>query len=78
MTIQGTQVLMYTKNILFLCFSDFSIFLFKHIMHGHIREKKEIPNYVKLKHHNFVMSKHTDVLHDWRALVVRWLFMHFS
>ena len=47
-------------------------------MHGHIREKKEIPNYVKLKHHNFVMSKHTDVLPDWQALVVRWLFMPFS
>ena len=30
------------------------------------------------KHHNFAMPKHTDVIHDWRALVVRWLFMHFS
>ena len=24
------------------------------------------------------MPKHTDVIHDWRALVVRWLFMPFS
>ena len=40
-------------------------------MHGHIREKEEIPNYVKLKHHNFAMLKHTNVYNDWRALVVR-------
>ena len=43
-----------------------------------IKEREEIPNYVKLKHHNFAMPKHTDVLHDWRALVVRWLFMPFT
>ena len=24
------------------------------------------------------MAKHTDVIHDWRATVVRWLLMHFS
>ena len=24
------------------------------------------------------MAKHTDVIHDWRATVVRWLFMPFS
>ena len=30
------------------------------------------------KHHNFAMPKHIDVLHDWRALVVRWLFIPFS
>ena len=24
------------------------------------------------------MLKHTDVIHDWRATVVRWLFMPFS
>ena len=30
------------------------------------------------KYHNFAMSKHTDVIHDWWALVVRWLFMPFS
>ena len=47
-------------------------------MHRHIRERKEISNYVKLKHHNFAMSKHTDVIHDWWVLVVRWLFMPFS
>ena len=47
-------------------------------MHGHIREREEIPNYVKPKNHNFAMPKHADVIHDWRALVVRWLFMPFS
>ena len=24
------------------------------------------------------MPKHTDVIHDWRALMVRWLLMSFS
>ena len=27
---------------------------------------------------NFAMLKHTDVIHDWRAIVVRWLLMPFS
>ena len=39
-------------------------FSFEHIMHRHIREREEIPNYVKLKHHNFAIPKHTDVIHD--------------
>ena len=26
-------------------------------MHGHIREREEIPNYVKLKRHNFTTRK---------------------
>ena len=30
------------------------------------------------KHHNFAMPKHIDVIYDWQALVVRWLFMPFS
>ena len=43
-------------------------------MHGHIREKGNT-QLCKPKHHNFAMSKHTDVIHNWRALVVRWLFI---
>ena len=46
-------------------------------MHEHIGERKEISNYVSLNI-NFAMLKHTDVIHDWRVLVVRWLFMPFS
>ena len=52
-------------------------------MHGHMRERErerereEIPNYISLNI-NFAMPKHTDVIHDWWALVVRWLFMPFS
>ena len=35
------------------------------------------------KHTNIIditlaMPKHTDVIHDWRAIVVRWLLMPFS
>ena len=33
---------------------------------------------LSFKHHNFAMSKHTNVFHDWQALLVRWLFIHFS
>ena len=43
-----------------------------------IKEREEILSYVKPKHHNFAMSKHIDVIHDWQGLVVRWLFMSFS
>ena len=28
------------------------------------REREEIPNYVKLKHHNFAMLKHKNVIQD--------------
>ena len=29
-----------------------------------IKGREEIPNYVSLKHHNFAMLKHTNVIHD--------------
>ena len=59
-------------------------------MHGHIREKKEIPN--DLLHSNFAMLKHANVIdtalllcrsiqvsyYDWWETVVRWLFIPFS
>ena len=70
------------KSILiFLLFIFFlHIFLFKQIMNGHIRDRKEIPNYVKLLtfrfcyaeahkchwHWTFAMSKYTDVI-SWLA-----------
>ena len=41
------------------------------------REKRNT-HLCKLKHHNFAMLKHIDIIYDWRDLVVRWLFMHFS
>ena len=46
-------------------------------MHGHIRERRST-KLCKPKHHNFAMPKHTNVIHDWRDLVVRQLFMPFS
>ena len=61
----------------FLLFILFAYFLFEHIMHGHIREKRNT-QLCKPKHHNSAMPKHTNVIHDWQALVVRWLFMLFS
>ena len=40
-----------------LSFFCVHIFLFEHIMHGHIRERKEIPNYVKPKTSQFCYVK---------------------
>ena len=64
------------SNVIF----SFFIFLFNQIIHGHIRKRKEIPNYVKLLafqfcyaeahkchwHCTFAMPKHTDVI-SWLA-----------
>ena len=61
-------------------------------MHGHIRERKKIPNNVKHLTFQFAMPKHTNVIdialllcrsipvsnYDWRVTMVRWLFMPFS
>ena len=63
------------KSILILfAFVFFAYFSFEHSMHGHIREKRNT-HLCKLKHPNFTVPKYTDVIHDWRALVVKWLFM---
>ena len=70
------------KNILilfaFIFFAYFFSSSFEHIMHRHIRERererereKKYPFMLSHKHHNFAMPKHTDVMHDWQALVVR-------
>ena len=73
------HLLEYTLAIIFKSTLIFLLFYFsfnKHIMHGHIRERKEIPNDVKLLtlhfcyaeayrcHWNctFAMSKYTDVI----------------
>ena len=61
----------------FLLLFFFAYFSFKHSMHGHIREKRNT-QLCKPKHQNFAMLKHTNVIHDWWALVVRWLFKPFS
>ena len=61
---------------LFDFYFSLHIFLFKQIIHGHVRERKEIPNDVKHLtfqfcyaeahkyhwHYTFAMSKHTDVI----------------
>ena len=59
-------------------------------MHGHIRERDEIPN--DIWHSNFAMPKYTNVIdtalllcrsiqvsfYDWQATMMRWLLMPFS
>ena len=40
----------------------FAYFLSELIMHGHIREKRNI-HLCKLKHPNFAVPKHTNVIH---------------
>ena len=62
-----------------LLYIFFAYFLFEHIMHGHIREReKKYTIMLSQKHHNFAIPENIDVIHDWWALVVRWLFMPFS
>ena len=49
--------------IIFSFISSLHIFLFKHIMHGHMRERERRKTQLcKLKLHNFAMPKHTDVI----------------
>ena len=67
------------KSILiFFLFMFFAYFSFWTFHTWAYIERKEIPNYVSQKHHNFAMLEHIDVIHDCQALVVRWLFMPFS
>ena len=58
-----------------------------HIMHGHIRERKEMPIYVSQTSYSYCASvtlqstafmSCTQLFYDERFLVVRWLFMSFS
>ena len=68
------------KRILILFAFDFlCIFFFFLAYHAwtYKREKK-YPIMLSFKHHNFAIPKHTNVIHDWRALMMRWLFMPFS
>ena len=74
---RNTLTTIFKSIMILFAFVFFAYFLFEHIMHGHIRERRNT-QLCKSKHHNFVMLKHADVIHDWRALVVRWLFMSFS
>ena len=54
------------KRILILFAFEFSLHIFFFCIYHAWAYKKEkkIPNYVKLKHHNFVIPKHTNAIHD--------------
>ena len=71
---KNTLKTIFKSNLILFAFIFFAYIFFEHITHGHIREKRNI-QLCKPKHHNFAMPKHTDVIHDWPALVVKWLFM---
>ena len=74
---RNTLTTIFKRILILLAFIFlFIFFLFEHIMHGKIRERRKYSN--MLEHPNFAMPKQTNVIHDWRALVVRWLFMSFS
>ena len=60
----------------FILFAYFFFFLAYHVW-AYKRENK-YSIMLSFKYHNFAMLKHIDVIHDWRALVVRWLFMPFA
>ena len=79
---RNTLATIFLKHLIIFAFIFFAyiyiyIFLFEHIMHEHIRERRNT-QLCKPKHHNFAMPKHIDVIHDWGTLLVRWLFMPFS
>ena len=75
---RNTLTTIFKSILIFLLFIFFAYFSFWTYHAWAYIERKEILNYVSQKHHNFTMPKHIDVIHDWRALVVRWLFMSFS
>ena len=74
---RNTLAIIFKSILILFDFSLFAYFLFEHIMHRHIREKINT-QLCKPTHHNFAMLNHTDVIHNWSALVVRWLIMPFS
>ena len=57
MTIEGTQVPMYTKHTLFLYFSDFSIFFFNFYMKKNKTENNKQKHVKKSKAKNQTNSK---------------------
>ena len=63
--------------ILFLLLYSLHIFFLNISCMGIYRERINT-QLCKPKRHNFAMPKHKYFIHDWRALVVRWLFMPFS
>ena len=88
---RNTLTTIYKSIWFFFCFS-FSLHVFllsikMHIMHGHIRERKEMPIYVSQTSYSYCASvtlqstafmSCTQLFYDERFLVVRWLFMSFS
>ena len=75
---RNTLTAIFKSILIFLLFMFFAFFFFWTFHDRAYIERKEIPNYASQKHYNFAKPKHTDVIHDWCALVVRWLFMPFS
>ena len=73
---RNTLTTIFKSILIIFVFIFFAYFLFEHIMHGHIRKKRNT-QLCKPKHHNFATLKHTNVIHDWQILVVRWLFITF-
>ena len=78
-TLEYTLAIIFKAFFYLFSFQFLCIFLFKQIMHGHIRKRKEIPNDGKLLtfqfcyieahkchwHYTFAMSKHTGVILWW-------------
>ena len=74
---RNTLTIIFKSILIFLLFMFFAYIYMNIPCMGIYREKRNT-HLCKPKHHNFAMPKHVDVIHDWRALVVRWLFMPFS
>ena len=76
---RNTLATIFKRILILFAFGFLCIFFFFLAYHAwaYKREKK-YPIMLSFKHHNFDMPKHTNVIHDWRALMMRWLFMPFS
>ena len=64
-------------HIFFLNISCMASFSGEMVIYSYERERRNT-ELCKPKNHNFAMPKHINVIHDWLALVVRQLFIHFS
>ena len=61
---RNTLTIIFKSILIFLLFMFFAYFSFWTFHAWAYIERKEIPNYVSQKHHNFAMSEHTNVIHD--------------
>ena len=90
--LEYTLAIIFKAFFIFLLFFFFAYFYLSKSYMGILEIKKRYPMMVSIWHSNFAIPKHTNVIntalllcrsiqvsyYDWRATVVRWLFIPFS